>query len=277
MLDGLDKDFFKGLPKELSPGDSVELYGEEGCGKTELLIHFCASCILPKTWFSIDICGKETKVIFIDTSYKFPLWRLIQVMEQRIRQKTKAVKDFVSTHDMEKMIKSCLQRLYIVQCSSSLNLMKTLSFLEKHLVEDPDISIMMIDSISEFYWTDKAICGIGRYEQETNQRSIISKLKWHQEKHGLVIIVVKSAIMNKKFQMVPTSSTRKSESVFRNPEDYLSPEWNKFLTYKYEIIKKNGFVGATNNASYHTFLKGQEETVGQKFIITDSGIQFLPK
>ena len=276
MLDGLDKDFFNGLPKDLSPGDSVELYGEEGCGKTELLIHFCVSCILPKTWFSIDICGKETKVIFIDTSYKFPLWRLIQVMEQHIRKKTKAVKDFISTHDMDKMIKSCLQRLYIVQCSSSLNLMKTLSFLERLLVEDLDISIMMIDSISEFYWTDKTICGIGRYEQETNQRSIISKLKWHQEKHGLLMIVVKSAIMNKKFQMVPNSSTRKSESFFRNPEDYLSPEWNKFLTYKYEIIRKTGLVGASDVASFHAFLKGQEKAVEHKFIITDSGIEFLP-
>ena len=275
-LDGLDENFFKGLPKALSPGDSVELYGEEGCGKTELLVHFCANCILPKTWSSINVSGKETKVIFIDTSYKFPLWRLIQVIEHRIRKETKAARNFISTSEMDVIVRSCLQRLFIVQCSSSLNLMKTLSFLERLLNENPDISVMMIDNISEFYWMDRTIGGIGRYEQETNQRGIISKLKRYQESYSLVIVLVKSAIMKKHFEMAPTSSNRRNDNPLRNPDDYLSPEWNKYLTYKYEVSKNIDHGRATAQTWYIASLKNQKKAVDCKFTITDFGIEFLP-
>ena len=276
VLDGLDKKFFKGLPKALSPGDSVELYGEEGCGKTELLVHFCANCILPKSLSSINISGKETKVIFIDTSYKFPLWRLIQIIEHRIRRETKAARTVISTNEMDKIVKSCLQRLFIVQCLSSLNLMKTLSFLERLLNENPDISVMMIDNISEFYWVDRTIGDGSRYQQEANQRGIISKLKKYQESHSLVIVLVKSAIMKKHFEMAPTSGARKSDNSLRNPEDYLSPEWNKYLTYKYEVSKKIDYGRATSQTWYIASLKNQERTVDCKFTITDFGVEFLP-
>ena len=274
-LDGLDKSFFKGLPKELSPGDSVELYGEEGCGKTELLIHFCAICILPKIWSSINLSGKETKVVLVDTSYKFPLWRLVQVIEQQTRNSTKSTKA-ISTAEMDEIVKSCLQRLFLVQCSSSLNLIKTLTYLEKLFVENPDISLLMIDSISEFYWTDRAIGGTSRYEHETHQRSIINKLTKYQNLYSLVVIVVKSAIMNQSFRIVPTSAgAGKTNSFSRNPDDYLSPEWNKFLTYKFDISKKNG-CGKNNDQTWYTaILNKQPKTISCKFMITNCGIEYL--
>ena len=277
VIDGLDRNFFKGLPRDLSPGDSVELYGDEGCGKTELLLHFCVTCILPRTWSSIAISGKETKVIFIDTSYKFPLWRLIQLIEHRVRQEVKAVKNFVSTSEMNDIVASCLQRLFVLQCSSSLNLIKSLSFLEKFLNENPEISALMLDNISEFYWMDRAIGGIGRYEQETNQRSIISKLRKYQKTHSLVILLVKSAIMNKQFHIVSASNTMQGDSSLRSPDDYLSPEWNRFVTYKYLISKKRDYErAAVTQTWYFASMNKKDVTAGCKFIITDAGIEFLP-
>ena len=178
---------------------------------------------------------------------------------------------------MNDIVASCLQRLFVLQCSSSLNLIKSLSFLEKFLNENPEISVLMLDNISEFYWMDRAIGGIGRYEQETNQRSIISKLRKYQKTHSLVILLVKSAIMNKQFHIVSASNTMQGDSSLRSPDDYLSPEWNRFVTYKYLISKKIDYErAAVTQTWYFASMNKKDITAGCKFIITDAGIEFLP-
>ena len=268
-LDGLDKNFFKGLKKELQPGDSVEFYGEEGCGKTEVLTHFCISCILPKKWNSLDLFGKEAKVVFIDTAYKFPLWRLIGVLEKRVRYEASKKSMFISTADMSEIVRTCLQRLFLVRCTSSLILVKTLSHLEKLFYENPDICLLVIDTISEFYWMDRTINGTTRYQQEGLQRCIISKIKKLQEEFHLLVFVAKSALMNQ------TVSSSKIPKDSWDPSDYLSPEWNKFLTYKFILEKGLADLCDKSSNFFIASLTNKPNPYSCKFIVTDSGIQFI--
>ncbi|XP_025947394.1 DNA repair protein XRCC2 isoform X2 [Apteryx rowi] len=59
-------------------GDVVEFHGPEGTGKTEMLYHLIARCILPKSGG-----GLEVEVMFIDTDYHFDMLRLVTILEHR--------------------------------------------------------------------------------------------------------------------------------------------------------------------------------------------------
>ncbi|KAJ7409602.1 hypothetical protein BTVI_56048 [Pitangus sulphuratus] len=52
-------------------GDVIEFHGAEGTGKTEMLYHLIARCIIPKSGG-----GLEVEVMFIDTDYHFDMLRL---------------------------------------------------------------------------------------------------------------------------------------------------------------------------------------------------------
>ncbi|XP_057272508.1 DNA repair protein XRCC2 isoform X3 [Pezoporus wallicus] len=78
-------------------GDVIEFHGPEGTGKTEMLYHLVARCIIPKSGG-----GLEVEVMFIDTDYHFDMLRLVTILENRLAQRT------------EEMIKQCLGRLFLI-------------------------------------------------------------------------------------------------------------------------------------------------------------------
>lgn len=70
----------------MRPGDVVEIFGASGTGKTEMLLSVLAQCILPPTWEGIDIGGNGVGVIFFDNDQKFSMFRLMQVIENKVRR-----------------------------------------------------------------------------------------------------------------------------------------------------------------------------------------------
>ena len=274
----MDEQFFKGLVNGLCPGDAVELYGDEGFGKTELLVHFCANCILPRSWKAISLPGKEVKVIFIDTTFKFPLWRLVHILENRLRECKEKSKecDFISTAEIHEFVNSCLERLFVIHCSSSCNLVKSLANLEPVLRSNPDICLLLVDTISEFYWTDRAVGGSNKSEQEGPQRNIIRKLMRYQEEFHLVVVVTKSAIMNPSYHTPATganTNVTNAKTSWRHDE-YLSPDWNKFIKFKFQIKKLSTKVN-DNHQRFVAVLCNNPNTECCKFIVTDTGIKFI--
>jgi len=69
----------------MRPGDVVEIYGSSGTGKTEMLLSILAQCILPPMWEGIEIGGNGVGVIFFDNDQKFSIFRLMQIIENKIR------------------------------------------------------------------------------------------------------------------------------------------------------------------------------------------------
>lgn len=281
----MDATFFKAIPKGICPGDAIELYGEEGCGKTELLVHFCIQCILPNHWKSFDISGKEAKVVFIDTDYKFPLWRVVNILENTLRsvygnqkQKTSQTADEQSsfnTNEANEFVKSCLERLFLIRCPSSHNLSKTLGSVESLLHENPDICLLVVDSMSAFYWTDRTIGGDTRSQQEFNQREIIRKLKILQQTYHIVVIATKSAIMNPNYQTVSNSvKITQNASVTWKHDEYLSQDWNKYLTYRF-VVKKHQDNFIIGNTVYTSALLDDRSCSECRFVVKDSGLEYI--
>ena len=83
-LDDLDTKLFADIPDGIKPGHVLEFSGQEGSGKTEMLLHLIANCILPKSWKDLKLNGRSVDVVFVDTDYHFQLLRLVTVLGHRI-------------------------------------------------------------------------------------------------------------------------------------------------------------------------------------------------
>lgn len=66
----------------------------------------------------------------------------------------------------EATLRSCLSRLLVVHCCSSSQLLLTLHFLETSLSSRPSLALLLIDSISAFYWLDRSEGGASMAKQE---------------------------------------------------------------------------------------------------------------
>lgn len=53
-------------------------------------------------------------------------------------------------------MRACLGRLFVVLCSSSVQLLLTLHYLENTFCSRPALCLLVIDSISAFYWVDRS-------------------------------------------------------------------------------------------------------------------------
>ncbi|XP_029810196.1 DNA repair protein XRCC2 [Suricata suricatta] len=80
-------------------GDVLEFHGPEGTGKTEMLYHLTARCVLPKSEG-----GLEAEVVFVDTDYHFDLLRLVAILERRLARGS------------EEAVRRCLGRVSVLSC-----------------------------------------------------------------------------------------------------------------------------------------------------------------
>lgn len=140
----------------VSSGEVVEVYGPEGTGKTELLYHLLCRCLLP-----LSAGGLEVGVVFIDTDYSLDMSRLVSVLDNRLNAGTAP-----SSGPDDALLRSCLSRLLVVHCSSSSQLLLTLHSLETSFSSRPALALLLIDSISAFYWLDRGEGGASYAKQE---------------------------------------------------------------------------------------------------------------
>ncbi|XP_041817503.1 DNA repair protein XRCC2 isoform X3 [Chelmon rostratus] len=149
------------FPEDGGPdhGEVVELYGAEGTGKTELLYHLLCRCVLP-----VATGGLEVEVVFIDTDYSLDMLRLVSILDSRLNAARSTGSPSAGSDEV--VLRSCLSRLLVVHCPSSSQLLLTLHFLETSLSSRPGLALLLIDSISAFYWLDRCEGGASIAKQE---------------------------------------------------------------------------------------------------------------
>ena len=203
----------------------MELFGDEGTGKTEILLNILTSCIQTQC------------VIFIDTDCHFPMLRLVQIIEHRLFTNDS---HSICVEDREKRIKDCLSRLYYFRCHSSIQLVATVESLKTMLTRKPEICCLMIDSISAFYWQDKLILGETPSNQEQHQRKLVDALKCLIASYNLAVFATRG--------MFAGASGRHRDNPMHS---FLSPQWQKLVRHRFmftrEVAKQTDQLVAINS------------------------------
>ena len=140
----------------------------------------------------MEISGLNAGIVFVDTDYHFSMIRLTAIMDHTIRRCISCSKkdcqqnnngvDFVtpSDKDIENLIKLSLEKLLIVKCNNSMQFVLSLYSLDSVFGSKPKVCLLLIDSISAFYWIDRSNGADNYSAQELNQRHIcdaINKLR----------------------------------------------------------------------------------------------------
>lgn len=255
----------------------------EGTGKTETLYHMIIRCIMP-----VQNGGLEVGVVFIDTDYHFDMLRLVSALEGRLAEDLK--EGDCSENEPEERVRSCLRRLSVVHCNSSVQLLLTLHYLENTFSSQPSLGLLVIDSISAFYWMDRFNGGESTVCQEANLRKCAELLDRLRRNYGIVIFATTHAIMRNYgsdpgVSDMPGSSSssslsssrrwRSAESATDFDKPYLCRAWQRIVTHrmlftKSHVSKDHKQVFSTACTSIMT--KGVKRC---SFHVMEDGIKFV--
>ncbi|KAF3815683.1 hypothetical protein GH733_016376 [Mirounga leonina] len=239
-------------------GDILEFHGPEGTGKTEMLYHLTARCILPKSEG-----GLEVEVLFIDTDYHFDMLRLVTILEHRLSQSS------------EEMVKCCLGRLLLVNCSSNTQLLLTLYSLETVVCSHPSLCLLILDSLSAFYWIDRVNGGESVNLQEYTLKKCAQFLEKLVNEYRLVLFATTQSIMQK-----TTNRTEGPSSALNHPSEadadyrpYLCKAWQQVVRHRIFFSKQEDFKTSNQFSLVSRHLKSNS-LKKHIFIIGESGIEF---
>jgi len=276
------------IPQGLRAGVTVGLCGPPGSGKTMLLLDVIVTCLLPGKWHEFDIGGEERGVILYDNDYHFYPYRLSSMIKNRVLKLfTAGGNQFCESFDAEKFdmdafLKSCLQRLFIIQCLDSFQFLISLKNIPKLLLEVPNATVLVVDSISAFYWLDRGDDECGRIRQ----RLIFKTLSDLVTNYELIFLAAETTLFKDR-------NTRYSH------RDYLSLLWNDLLRFRFlverEVITSDNYEylhstsrSEVGNSSFSTDLPEktliqfvvrkifpETNSTSYPFVVSSGGIRFL--
>ncbi|XP_015688016.1 DNA repair protein XRCC2 [Protobothrops mucrosquamatus] len=237
-------------------GDVVEFHGAEGTGKTEMLYHLIARCILPKSRG-----GLEVGVLFIDTDFHFDMLRLLTILEYRL-----------SSQGTEATIKHFLERFLLINCHSSSQLLLSLYSLESMFSLHPSLSLLIIDSISAFYWIDRANGGDNLNLQEANLKRCVWVLQKLVKEHHLVLFATTQSLMQKSLNFVESSEKNDCDAG-SDYRPFLCKPWQQLVTHRI-FFSKQPHTDGTQGFSMTRCHIQNDIRVKSSFCVTEQGIQF---
>ncbi|XP_067011496.2 DNA repair protein XRCC2 [Anabrus simplex] len=168
-LKGLDAVLFENGP---NPNDIIEISGDPSSGKTLMIMQFLVKCLLPSQWLDYSIGGLNAGAVMINTDHHFNLLKLVNLMEAWLVKS--AVVPVTSASKLtnlviEEIIKDSLKRLTILSCHDSTQLFVTFYSLESILSTNTNISLILLDSISAYYWQDTMVGGLQKMDSYLNR------------------------------------------------------------------------------------------------------------
>ncbi|XP_059182930.1 DNA repair protein XRCC2 [Centropristis striata] len=270
-------------------GEVVELYGTEGTGKTELLYHLLCRCVLPAA-----SGGLEVDVVFVDTDYSLDMLRLVSILDSRLNAARSTGSP--SAGSDEAVLRSCLSRLLVVHCSSSSQLLLTLHFLETSLSSRPGLALLLIDSISAFYWQDRCEGGPSVAKQEEKLSKCAELLGRLLRDYRITVFATCHAIRRNysgpSSSSFPSSSSSSCSSSSSSDSDrpYLCRSWQRLVTHRLlcsrqEVAPGEGgkeqrrrqvfTVHCTSSSSSTSSSSKTKAYRSSSFCVTDGGVEFI--
>ncbi|KAJ8521427.1 hypothetical protein ONZ45_g1867 [Pleurotus djamor] len=150
------------LPFSTKPGDVIEVKGPSASGKSHLIYHVLANCLIPPACDAHVLGGCGKSAILCDNDGTFNVSRLFEVLVNRLASK-------LATDPRERtglpinewahnLARQCLGNLHVFKPTSSAQLAATLLHIPKYHVSNltsSEIGVLAIDSLSAFYWNDR--------------------------------------------------------------------------------------------------------------------------
>ena len=310
VLDGLDTGLFTDINGGIQPGNVVEFSGQEGSGKTEMLLHLIANCILPKSWKDLKLNGRSVGVVFVDTDYHFQLLRLVTIMEHRILNAIKETHAGVSVGSMTSRCSGIEPALTPEKTAEIEPRVSVENNKTNHLKQTPGVdSLHYPEKYSDYESFIKSCLGLlfivhcnssiellatvlslenllaAKPEVGVFMIDSLSSFYWldrcsggeslsHQESNQRKLV----DILRKYVQQYHVVLIAAKQSIFVNTEkattrEHLCQAWQRLVNYRYEFDRNSAQNGIGLIHSVHRMYPLSRRH--QRFYIKESGIEFV--
>lgn len=236
--------------------DIVEISGEAGSCKTELLYHLIAGCVFPASWKGIQLDGLESEVMFMDNDCRFNLFRFVSILDNRIKALARASNADIGSSEIYAFIQERLKLLHIIKCYDSSQFITTLSSLGSASCLQKKKTFLMIDSLSSFYWSDKA-----------RMQNNLTKLFAH---HKTIVNLIQNLSSKCCVPVIYTKRKLLSKADWDNK--VLGPQWNSTVTRSLELK----FQSSMPDKTLLTVVNGKDSTT-KLGSVSKLGFQVLEK
>ncbi|XP_005091905.1 uncharacterized protein LOC101851788 [Aplysia californica] len=104
----------------------------------------------------------------------------------------------LSTKEVDHLVQQSLSNVQVLRVSSSQQLLVTLHSLQDLLLSDTDVSLVIIDSISAFYWHDKSSEPANMSCTEQKMKPVVEVISKLSSEFYVTFLVTKSALIGSK-------------------------------------------------------------------------------
>ncbi|EDW06213.2 LOW QUALITY PROTEIN: uncharacterized protein Dmoj_GI16495 [Drosophila mojavensis] len=178
-ISGLDQYLNGGLQQ----GKVYELVGRAGSGKTQLCMRLCLNIQLPQNEY-----GSEAKAIYFDTRKDFDPIRLKELAEELVTRPSVR-----QTSGLLPTATEMLRNVFYVDCHTAAHLVAGLLNCYKYLAREPNIKLIIVDSIS---FAIRSLDNIlARTELLMELHTVMRKL---QMKHNLTFVLTNNLAFRRK-------------------------------------------------------------------------------
>jgi len=296
------------LLQGLKPGEVVEFSGDPGSGKSFLCSHLLTSALLPQTWHGIKLNGCEAQIVFIDSDMTFNILIIENMITRKIKRSLKKCQEILKkkrksaindcelsiftniteaemlfrTHkeDLKKkineLVKKCLSNLFYFRCKDSSQYAITLISIDQLLITKPNISMVVIDSISAFYWYDKTYRAENWYKLEQYYNKIFKVFLSYIKENKLILIATRQSLFQKKKIQLGDNEEIDDECSY----EYMGKEWTNSVDRKIHLTisnsNQNNDLENSNETRpvYSAEVNYREEKNKVHFEIHEDGLQF---
>lgn len=152
----------------------IELVYDAHSHHSALLCEIISNALLPE-----DFGGKQAGVVFVVTDGHFNLIQLIGTL-YHLARKRKNISEFISPEEhecaIETAISQCLDSIQIMNVYDSEQLCITIQNLENVIHSHDKVSLVVVDTISAFYWADRMI-GSSIVKMDTYVKKLLKTLQ----------------------------------------------------------------------------------------------------
>lgn len=186
-----------------------------GAGKSQMAYYLTALAVLPQNYGDLYIGGQDAAVVFIDADDRFDIQRLRDIawnIVQQAQETTHQTEDQAGTlelsdDDIESMIIVSFKHIHLFRPQSSSALLATLVELDKYLYDvsrhysaSRPLHMLVIDSMTAFFWQDKVRDALARAEDLERSKEENDRLREQKQSFYFVDLYAEIAKELKRLQ-----------------------------------------------------------------------------
>lgn len=242
------------LASPLNRGDVIEVQGPPASGKTQLTYHLVMNCVLPRELLltavdgrdsdsvmhqRIEIGGWERGAVVLDCDGRWNVARLKQMLFSRFLDAHQKLKGSQLVSSVEELVEGCLKRVHIFKPKSTTSMACTILHLPTyHALCMPtlEIALLVIDSVSAFYWQDRLLVEQQRNVAEKKDASypmnrFLTALQDFRLTYGTAILMTNWGLspLSKQATVWMTQQLPNSTATLEAQQDAPSPFYRQHL------------------------------------------------